>query len=77
MSPTILRTRNLRIKIYPRDHNPPHVHVVGPEGEEKFELNSLRCLSSIGFSFKALMKIKIFLKENKNVLAEARNENQK
>ena len=31
--PTIYTIRNLRIVIYPNDHLPPHVHVIGPDGE--------------------------------------------
>lgn len=28
--------------IYLNDHSPPHVHVIGPEGEAKIELGSGR-----------------------------------
>ena len=28
--PTILRAGGLRIVIYPNDHSPAHVHVIGP-----------------------------------------------
>lgn len=37
--PTILRIGNLRIVIYPNDHRPAHVHVIGPNGEAVFLLN--------------------------------------
>jgi Domain of unknown function (DUF4160) len=37
--PTILRLSGLRVVIYPNDHLPKHVHVVGPSGEAVFELN--------------------------------------
>jgi len=36
---TIFRTGKLRVAIYTNDHPPPHVHVVGPDREAKFELN--------------------------------------
>ncbi len=29
---TVLRWKNLRFCIHSRDHGPPHVHVIGPEG---------------------------------------------
>jgi hypothetical protein len=28
--PTVLRFRNVSVRIYPRDHPPAHVHAVGP-----------------------------------------------
>jgi hypothetical protein len=38
--PTILTLSNvLRVVIFPNDHPPRHVHVIGPNGEAVFELN--------------------------------------
>jgi hypothetical protein len=37
--PTILRIGALRVVIYPNDHRPAHVHVIGPTGEAVFFLN--------------------------------------
>lgn len=37
--PTILRLGALRVVIYPNDHRPAHVHVLGPAGEAVFVLN--------------------------------------
>lgn len=37
--PTILRLGGLRVMIYPNDHRPAHVHVIGPAGEAVFLLN--------------------------------------
>ena len=37
--PTVLRIGNLRVAIYPNDHRPAHVHVIGPEHEALFYLN--------------------------------------
>lgn len=37
--PTILRLDGLRVVIYPNDHLPAHVHVIGPGMEAVFELN--------------------------------------
>jgi hypothetical protein len=37
--PTILRIGHLRVVIYPNDHRPAHVHVIGPEHNAVFFLN--------------------------------------
>jgi hypothetical protein len=37
--PTILRISGLRVVVYPNDHRPPHVHVLGAGVEAIFELN--------------------------------------
>lgn len=37
--PTILRHGNYRVVIYPNDHRPSHVHVIGPDWEAVFNLN--------------------------------------
>jgi hypothetical protein len=37
--PTILRFDGLRVTIYPNDHRPAHVHVIGADGEAVFDLN--------------------------------------
>jgi hypothetical protein len=77
MAPAILRTKNISIKIYFKDHNPPHVHVVAPDAEAKFCLETCEWISSRGFSEKALSKIKPFLLKNKELLMEAWDEYQK
>lgn len=37
--PTILRFDGLRVVIYPNDHSPEHVHVIGADREAVFELH--------------------------------------
>jgi len=37
--PTVMRRGRVRFAIYPSDHRPAHVHVIGPEGEAIFNLN--------------------------------------
>jgi hypothetical protein len=37
--PTALRLDGLRVVIYPNDHRPAHVHVIGADGEAVFNLN--------------------------------------
>lgn len=37
--PTVLRISGLRVVIYPTDHRPAHVHVIGANGEAVFILH--------------------------------------
>lgn len=37
--PTVLRLDGLRVVIYPNDHRPAHVHVIGGGREALFNLN--------------------------------------
>jgi hypothetical protein len=37
--PTIGKIGSLRVVVWPNDHRPAHVHVIGPEGEAVFNLN--------------------------------------
>lgn len=37
--PTVYRSHGLRVVVYPNDHRPAHVHVIGAEGEAVFILN--------------------------------------
>jgi hypothetical protein len=37
--PTVLRLDGLRVVVYPNDHRPAHVHVIGTDGEAVFTLN--------------------------------------
>jgi hypothetical protein len=36
--PTVMRIGGLRVMIWPNDHQPAHIHVVGGEGEAVFNL---------------------------------------
>lgn len=37
--PTVLTLDGLRVVIYPNDHRPAHVHVIGPGEEAVFDLH--------------------------------------
>ena len=37
--PTVFRFEGLRVVIYPADHRPAHVHVIGAKGEAVLNLN--------------------------------------
>ena len=63
--PTVLRIGGLRVVIWPNDHRPAHVHVIGPDGEAVFNLHcaggppALR--QSYGFGLADLNRIKTML----------------
>jgi len=37
--PTVLRIGALRVAVYPNDHRPPQVHIIGQSHEAVFTLN--------------------------------------
>ncbi len=77
MAPTIYRTEKLRFVIYPKDHAPPHVHVIGPDAEAKFGIINGECYFSRGFSTRDISRIKEKLDDLRAQLLEAWYENQK
>lgn len=48
--PTVLRVNGLRVVIYPNDHLPAHVHVIGPGWIVVVELIGLTVREAIGCS---------------------------
>ncbi len=56
--PTVILIGSIKKKIYPKDHRPPHVHAVGTDGEAKFEIESLACTFSRGFSLRDLKRFR-------------------
>jgi Domain of unknown function (DUF4160) len=73
--PTVLRLDGLRVVVYPNDHRPAHVRVIGGGGEAVFVLNcpegpvSLR--ESFGFAGQALCSIATALNQALPQLCEA------
>lgn len=64
--PTVLPPlKGWRIVIYPNDHRPPHVHVIGTHEHARFELlcdlGQVRLLSNIGFILGQLRHIETYL----------------
>jgi len=59
--PTILWIGNLRVVIYPNDHVPEHVHVLGPGCEAVFELHCpagpVTLRESYGFKTRQLRRL--------------------
>ena len=72
--PTVLRLDGLRVAIYPNDHRPAHVHVIGPGQEAVFILNcpdgpvSLR--ESLGFDVRAIRVLAVALDRMLAMLCE-------
>jgi hypothetical protein len=46
--PTVLREAGLRFVVYPNDHEPAHVHVIGPDWEAVVNLIDGRLREAIG-----------------------------
>ncbi len=69
--PTVLQLPGLRVVIYPNDHGPAHVHVIGGH-EALFELNCRDGLVSLrknfGFALHELNKIQKLLAEHLSTL---------
>lgn len=76
MAPTIFKIWKFRVMIYPKDHSPAHVHVVGPDAEAKFDVQTMECIANNGFSEKTIKRIKEYLKDRKQSLMEAWHEYQ-
>lgn len=73
--PTVLKMFGLRVVIYPNDHRPAHVHIMGNACEAVFNLNcpsgqpELR--ENYGFTGKELVKIVTELTTNLAILCNA------
>jgi len=63
--PTVLRADGLRVVIYPNDHRPAHVHVIGGGHESVFNLNCaagpIELRENYGFSRRETQRIAIVL----------------
>lgn len=72
MSPKVLRLEafNVEIKIYWKEHHGPHCHVIGPGAKASFDLNTLQCLASKGFSKTTLNRVQKALARYQSFLLE-------
>jgi hypothetical protein len=70
--PTVLRFGGYRVVVYPNDHRPEHVHVIGNGHEAVFELNApniaVTLRENYGFSRGDLAKIERELLEHLSML---------
>lgn len=73
--PTVLRFGGLRVVIYPNDHRPEHVHVIGRGCEAVFELGCpagpLALRENYGFSRRDLVRIQDAVLESLSALCGA------
>lgn len=74
LMPTILRLDGLRVVVYPNDHAPAHVHVLGPGAEAVFELGCpdgpVTLRESHSFSTRQLRSVSESLNEALQVLCD-------
>lgn len=65
----------MRVVIYPNDHRPPHVHVIGQGHEAVFAMNGTRGIVTLrenyGFSRRDLVGIQNSLLQNLSELLQA------
>lgn len=73
--PTVLRFGGLRVVVYPNDHRPEHVHVIGNGHEAVFELRgsegAVELRENYGFSQRDLARIEQELLEHLRSLLSA------
>lgn len=43
--PTLVRLRNIKLAMYPNDHNPPHFHLLTPDYAALISIETLEILS--------------------------------
>jgi hypothetical protein len=71
--PTVLRLDGLRVVIYPNDHAPAHVHVMGDDCEARFTIGEaeVALLENYGFPARTVARIKAGLAEHHSALLAA------
>jgi hypothetical protein len=73
--PTVLRIGALRVAVYPNDHRPAHVHVIGDSHEAVFHLNCpagpVALRENYGFPARDLARIEDALLGNLAALCSA------
>ena len=72
--PTLLKLFGLIFRIYTRDHQPPHVHVISQEGEAIFIIDQEVTLKdNKGMKPKDVSLAVSILEENKEIILEEWN----
>ncbi len=73
--PTVLREGQYRYYFYSSDgHEPPHVHVVGGDGQAKIWLSDLSVAKRFGFGDVEIGRIVKVVAENRERFLEAWND---
>jgi hypothetical protein len=72
--PTVFRFDELRVVVYPNDHRPAHVHLIGRGKEAVFNLNcpdgEVELRENYGFASRELAKARGVLQENQARLCQ-------
>ncbi len=72
--PTVMLIDGLRVVIYPNDHEPAHVHVMGDGCEARFALHGadgqVELIENYGFKGRAVLKIRAALAKRQEALVE-------
>ena len=71
MVPTVLRIDGLRVVIYPNDHSPAHVHVIGPGWVVVINLTGPDVREVIGCSEQEARRVLILVAGHQPALMEA------
>lgn len=73
--PTVLRFDGLRVVVYPNDHRPAHVHVIGRGCEALFTLNCpagpVEVRENYGFSRREIARVERVLEDQLAILCGA------
>ncbi len=70
---TVLEFYGIKIRINPRDHNPPHCHIEGKGCKARFNLKKMTFMDASGFTPADLNKIKVqILIDYQEIMAEWR-----
>ena len=72
--PTLFKLFGLIFRIYTRDHQPPHVHVISQEGEAIFNIDlEVTLIDNKGMKPKDVSLAVSILEENKEIILEEWN----
>lgn len=69
--PTVLRSGGLRVVIYPNDHPPAHVHVLGPGWVVVINLMRFEVREVINCSEREVRRALQLISDHRDVLLEA------
>jgi hypothetical protein len=72
--PELLRIFGLRFFFYSNDHEPPHVHVRGSDGEARFTIEPVDCIENKGLKNKDIYLAESIIEENKSIFLARWNE---
>lgn len=69
---TVVELGNLQIRIYPRDHSPPHFHISTPYGEAVMLISTLELLKG-RLRSSDLRRVTEWASKNKSVIQDEWN----